>query len=148
MDFQKYLETLGTSEQRNDNIQKLLTPEKVIELFIECLNSSEFPHVDRTDYKGKLFTIVFHSTQALERWLQNKSSGSESSPIEFLSMPIGEAVNYYPSIDSVKICTTNPNFSCITVSTLLLMSIFGGQDTAISHSFTCFDTKYLKVEKV
>jgi hypothetical protein len=89
-----------------NNIQKLLTPEKSMEIFLNCwMSKTLYPIIDRTLSESKFFAVVFSSVERLERYLMGELT-AVTIPIEFRSLVLEK--DHREGMFGIAICTPTP----------------------------------------
>jgi hypothetical protein len=130
--LQKIIDQAETYNQRQAEIDQLLTPFVVKEIVLENLDQIK-PHL--LEQHNRLVILTFASTQALLRRLQRTIM---EKPISIDSTTIEKGRLMHPASRVIKNCQPETQF-CVMIVTLLPLSALGlGKDGMLTHTTTGF----------
>ena len=134
MDMDKILKSAQGYPDRQKYIDENLTPERVYNLIVH-------PNI-RAQIKGnpaqKMITLVFASTQAIERYLKTSDPNFRPEVIAVTMSSIEEAATQNPNSNTIKACRSNPNTFCVCVASWIPV------ESIMTHTLSCFTCDMLK----
>ena len=123
------MSTISDYEQRQKEIERLLTETIVVNIFVE--NQGKIP---RDKLSQSLITITYSSTASLLRRLKGNI---KETPVSVSVDPIDNAEKDNPFNNVIKTCKDDPNMFCVRIATYLPISPIGlGTDAILTHTIT------------